>query len=198
MLRQRAVRVLAMAGLFVVGAPARADVPVGAHVGYAFRSTIGLEAAGADVDDRNHGVGADVVVDSPPLFAGFGARGEALLLAWPARDSDDNALLVAGGGGALTYLFDEAATKAVVGLGAVGGVVVEGDQVAPVLVPTASLLLRFPLTKAVSIDGRLLVPFVIDPRFSLAASAFVGVSVFPDVVVDAAIDGDSPWSLFTP
>ncbi len=192
--RQRAVFavVVALGG----SAEAKADVPVGLNVGYAFRS-LAVEGDGA-ADDRAHGVAASVVVDSPPLLWGFGLRGEGLALAWPGTPAVDRSLGVFGAGGALTYSFDETAVKALASFGLTGVAVVDGDVVTPTLAPTMGLLLRFPLTEAAAVDARVLVPFVVDDHFGLAAAAMIGLSISPDVVVAAALDGRSPLSLIVP
>lgn len=167
-------------------------VPVGVGVGYAFKSV------NADVDDRAHGVAADVVVDSPPLLFGFGLRGEGLALAWPSTSKVPQALGVFGGGGALTWSFDETAVDALASIGGVAVAVVDGGASVVTFAPTIGLLLRFPLTEAAHVDARVLVPFVVDDRFGLAAAATLGISVSPDVVVQAALEGRSPLSLLLP
>lgn len=172
--------------------PAVGGFPVGVEVGYVFRSV------DARLDDRNHGVAAAVVVDTPPLLWGFGLRGEALTLAWPGGDVVKDPLAVFAGGAALTWKFDDTAVAALVAVGAVGGVVVEADVATPVVAPTLGLLLRFPLSEALALEGRLVVPFLQDDRFTLQAAALIGLSISPDVVVAAALAGRSPLSLLLP
>lgn len=172
-------------------------IPVGAHVGYAFRSSPLAD------DDRTHGVAASVVVDSPPLLWGFGVRGEGLALSWPATEDVDRPLSLFGGGAALTYRFDDTAVQALASFGVVGGVVVdEGADVGDVVGAwggTAGLLLRFPLTEAASVDARLLLPILVgDERFNVQAAAMIGLSLAPDVVIGAAMAGRSPLSLIVP
>ncbi|MDP2344949.1 MAG: hypothetical protein Q8O67_28645 [Deltaproteobacteria bacterium] len=176
----------------VVAGGARADVPVGANAGYAFR------VSDRTVDDRNHGAAASVVVDSPPLFGGFGLRGEGLAFAWPGGALKADPLAVLGGGAALTYLFDDTAVRALASIGGMGGVVVDGDAVVPVFGGTFGLLLRFPLGEAAAVDARLLLPLLVDERFTLQAAALIGFSVLPDVIVAAALDGRSPFQVLLP
>lgn len=175
------------------GGSARAEVPVGVDVGYAFRSV-----DDSDVDDRSHGVAASLVVDSPPLLWGFGLRGEGLALAWPGAQAASDPLAVVAGGGAVTYAFDDTAVSALASIGGLAGAVVEDGAASVVVAPTIGLLLRFPLTDAARLEARVIVPFWQDDRFSLQASALLGLSISPDVVIAGALAGRSPLSLLLP
>lgn len=169
--------------------PARADVPVGLAVGYAFRTTDPL------VDDRAHGAAAAVVVDAPPLLWGFSGRAEGLVLAWPGETVQPSPLLLTGGAASLTYLFDDTAVRALASVGAFGGVVVDGDDVVPAFGPLIGLTLRFPVTDGVFVDARLSLPLNVEARLPLAASAMLGLSVAPDALLESALQGRGPAAI---
>jgi hypothetical protein len=171
------------------GTPARADVPVGVAVGYAFRTTDPL------VDDRAHGAAAAVVVDGPPIVWGFSGRAEGLVLAWPAETVQTSPLLLTGGAASLTYLFDDTAVRALASVGAFGGVVVDGADVVPAFGPLIGLTLRFPVTDGVFVDARVSIPLGVEGRLPLAASAMLGLSVAPDALLEAAMAGRGPAAL---
>lgn len=174
----------------VLGAmPARADVPVGLGVGYAFRTTDPL------VDDRAHGAAAAVVVDGPPILWGFSGRAEGLVLAWPAATVQTNPLLLTGGAASLTYQFDDTAVRALASVGAFGGVVVDGADVVPAFGPLIGLTLRFPVTEGVFVDARLSIPISVEGRLPLAASAMLGLSVAPDALIESAMAGRGPAAI---
>ncbi len=182
-----------MSALVAVAPAARADVPVGLGVGYAFRppgsSTL------PEPDDRLHGGAASVTIDAPPLLWGFSGRLEGLMLAFSGATENPDPLLLTGGAASFTYLFDDTAVSALASVGLAGVVVVDGADARMALGPLAGLTLRFPVTDGVSVDARVSVPLLADPAVPLAASATLGLSVAPDALFAAAMRGDGPAAI---
>jgi hypothetical protein len=92
-------------------------------------SALRLSASGGyalrlSADERSHG-GAATVTVGLPVFYGFGVAGEALMLGWGPSEQRQAPLGFAGGAGLLTYVFDDSASTALIGLGPLAGYAVE-------------------------------------------------------------------------
>jgi hypothetical protein len=182
---------------------ARADVPVGVAVGYAFRPAVVEDGVGGEADERNHGASASIVVDGPPLLWGFSGRLEGLVLGFsgpkvaasPQSGNENESLLVAGGGASVTYLFDDTAVAALASVGVVGAVVADGDVSRVSFGPLVGLTVRFPVIDGVNIDARVSVPLLADPAVPLVGTAMLGLSIAPDAIIAAALRGDGPAAL---
>lgn len=173
----------------LVAGPASAEVPVAAHVGYAFR------IADPATDDRAHSVVGGLVVDGPPLLWGFSGRAEGFVHAWPAGDARDTPLLLAGGAASATYVFDDTGTRAIAAVGAFGGAVVDGEQVVMAWGPLAALTLRMPLTEGVFAEARLSVPLDLSGTLLPVGTAGVGLAFAPDILLQRALRGEGPADL---
>jgi hypothetical protein len=91
-----------------------------------------LSAAGGyalrlSADERSHG-GAATLSVGLPIFAGFGVAGEALLLGWGPSEKRAAPLGFAGGAGLLTYVFDDSASTALIGVGPLVGYALELEE----------------------------------------------------------------------
>lgn len=199
----------------------RGPVIIGVHGGYAFQTTVGQDVA----DPRQHGGSLSVVLDGAPIWAGFSGRLEAFVDAFPAFTpavgsppapaAAASPRLVWAASPSLTYRFDDTAVDAVASIGIAFGQLVDGPTDADVAVgvppdstitttavgPTAGLLLRFPLTTGVAVDGRLRVEFFLGTTAPRAV-AQLGLAVDPWTLADTLVEGQAPTSAlleaFTP
>ncbi len=182
---------MAIAVVGVVATPAKADIPIDLTLGYAFR------LADPTVDDRLHGAAGSVGVAAPSLWGGISARGDALVLAWPAGSVVERPLFFAGGAGCATYVFDDTATLAVASLGAFGGAVVDGATTAAAFGPIAGLSLLLPIIDGVDVVARVALPYDLSGALSPSGTASIGLAVAIDTLVVRAHRGEGPAAIAT-
>ncbi len=175
----------------VVGVPARAEVPIDLALGYAYR------LADPTVDDRLHGAAGSVGVAAPTVWGGFSARGDALLLTWPAGSFVERPLLFAGGAACATYVFDDTATAAVASLGAFGGAIFDGATTAAAYGPIAGLSVLFPIVEGLDVVARVTVPYDLSGKLSPSGTATIGLAVALDTLVVRASRGEGPAAIAT-
>lgn len=119
--------------------------------GYAFRSA---------PDGRAHGAAASISVDVP-LTSAFALRPEAFALGFNGSATTPASLALLGAALSLAYRFDDTDARAVVAVGPLGGVSLEGETVAIRAGALASLGLRFPLLEALDLEARVALPLVL-------------------------------------
>lgn len=171
------------------GAPARADIPVDLTLGYAFR------LADPTADDRLHGAAGSAGSAAPPLWGGLSARGDALVIAWPAGATIEHPLVFAGGAACATYVFDDTATSAVASVGAFGGAVVDGTTMSAAFGPIAGLSLLFPMAEGIDVVARVALPYDLSGTLSPTGTATIGLAVSLDTLVLRASRGEGPAAI---
>ncbi len=175
--------------MLCAAAPAQADVPLGLQVGYAFRPNVGVGV----VDDRFHGAAGSIIVHAPPVLWGFSGRLELDVLAWPGQTVASQPILAAIVVPSLTYAFDDSGPTATASLGPAVGVIVR-DNTSLALGAQAGLMVRLPVVEGFDVAARINVATV-SPDVGLFATAMVGVTVSPDVLIARALAGDGPEAI---
>jgi hypothetical protein len=90
-------------------------------------SASGGYALRLSADERSHG-GAGTLTVGLPVFWGFGVAGEALVFGWGPSEQRQAPLGFAGGAGLLTYVFDDSASTALIGVGPLVGYALELEE----------------------------------------------------------------------